>query len=59
LEFEKKLKDFNSSMNGLKEKSILRMSSDQRLEEYKKLKRQEAEERQRKKEEEEKRLANL
>jgi hypothetical protein len=59
LEFEKKLKEFNSSMNSLKERSILRMSPELRLEEYRKLKRKEAEEKQRKKEEEEKRLANL
>jgi hypothetical protein len=59
LEFEKKLKDFHSSMNGLKEKSILKLSSEEKMDEYRKLKRKEALERQKKKEEEHNRIANL
>jgi hypothetical protein len=46
-------------MNSLKEKSILKLSSEKRFEEYKKLKQKEAFQKQKLREEEEKRLANL
>ncbi len=54
MEFERKLKDFNVSINSLKERSVQKLSPEKRKDVYLQLKRKEAEEKRKKQEEEEK-----